>query len=247
MMTLSTNNSLSAAASTANSTAKINAPAGIKTTVDAANEALTAKSGTSASMGQKDFLTLFTTQLKCQDPLDPVKNEAFVAQLAQFSQLEATTSMSETLKAYVDSMAGERMMSSTSLIGKTVAVPDAPAIMTADGKPAQGFVSLPTGAEGVKLEVFNDKGQLVANQIMGPQNIGDMPWVWDGISDAGSPVPPGNYSFKATVISQGKTLKPPVHVLSTVTGVNQQADKTILLEVAGGRSVKLTDVQRIGS
>lgn len=60
MMSLSTNNSLSAAAQTANK--KINAPAGIKTTADAANEALAAKE--SSGMGQKDFLTLFTTQLK---------------------------------------------------------------------------------------------------------------------------------------------------------------------------------------
>ena len=247
MMTLSTNNSLNAAAATANASAKINAPAGIKTTLDAANEALTAKSGTSASMGQKDFLTLFTTQLKCQDPLDPVKNEAFVAQLAQFSQLEATTGMSETLKAYVDSMAGERMMSSTSMIGKTVAVADAPALITEGGKAAQGFVSLPTGAEGVKLELFNDKGQLVANQIMGAQSIGDMPFYWDGTSSTGNKVPDGAYTFKASVTSQGKTTTPVVNVLSTVTGVNQQADKTILLEVAGGKSVKLTDVQRIGS
>ena len=247
MMTLATNNSLNAAAATANAGSKIKAPAGLKTTTDAANEALMAKSGTSASMGQKDFLTLFTTQLKCQDPLDPVKNEAFVAQLAQFSQLEATTTMSETLKAYVDSMSGERMMSSTSMIGKTVAVPDAAAVITAGGKAAQGFVSLPTGAEGVKLEVFNAKGQLVANQIMGSQPIGDMPWVWDGSGDNGSKVPDGNYFFKATVISQGKTTNPSVNVLSTVTGVNQQADKTVMLEVAGGKSVKLTDVQRIGS
>jgi len=128
-MFLATNNSLNAAAATANAGSKINAPAGLKTTADAANEALMAKSGTSASMGQKDFLTLFTTQLKCQDPLDPVKNEAFVAQLAQFSQLEATTSMDQTLKNYVESMAGERMMSSTSMIGKSVSVADAPAVM----------------------------------------------------------------------------------------------------------------------
>ncbi len=242
MMSLSTNNSLTAAAQTANK--KINAPSGIKTTADAANEALAAKS--SSGMGQKDFLTLFTTQLKCQDPLDPVKNEAFVAQLAQFSQLEATTAMSETLKGYVDSMAGERMMSSTNMIGKTVAVPDAPAII-AGGKPAQGFVSLPNGAEGVKFEVYNDKGQLVATQIMGPQKMGDMPWVWDGSDDAGNKVADGNYFFKATVVSQGKTTSPAVNVLSTVTGVNQAIDKTIMLEVAGGKSVKLTDVQRIGS
>jgi flagellar basal-body rod modification protein FlgD len=246
MMTLSTNNSLNAAAATANAGSKINAPSGIKTTVDAANEALTAKAG-SNGMGQKDFLTLFTTQLKCQDPLDPVKNEAFVAQLAQFSQLEATTSMSETLKAYVDSMSGERMMSSTSMIGKTVSVPNAPAVITPGGKPVQGFVSLPTGAEGVKFEVFNAKGQMVTSQIMGSQPIGDMPWAWDGTNESGAQVPAGNYSFKATVISQGKTSNPSVNVLSVVTGVNQQADKTVMLEVAGGKSVKLTDVQRIGS
>ena len=242
MMTLSTNNSLTAAAQTAGK--KINAPAGIKTTADAANEALAAKS--SSGMGQKDFLTLFTTQLKCQDPLDPVKNEAFVAQLAQFSQLEATTGMSETLKTYVDSMAGERMMSSTNMIGKTVAVPDAPAIIQGN-KPAQGFVSLPNGADGVKLEVYNEKGQLMATQVMGTQKMGDMPWIWDGSNDAGNKVPDGNYFFKATVVSQGKTTTPSVNVLSTVTGVNQAIDKSILLEVVGGKNVKLTDVQRIGS
>jgi len=242
MMSLSTNNSLNTAAQVANK--KINAPSGIKTTADAANEALSANA--SSGMGQKDFLTLFTTQLKCQDPLDPVKNEAFVAQLAQFSQLEATTAMSETLKTYVESMAGERMMSSTNMIGKTVSVPDAPAIIAGD-KPAQGFVSLPNGAEGVKFQVYNDKGQLVATQIMGPQKMGDMPWIWDGSDDAGNKVADGNYFFKATVVSQGKTTTPPVNVLSTVTGVNQAIDKTIMLEVAGGKSVKLTDVQRIGN
>jgi flagellar basal-body rod modification protein FlgD len=242
MMSLSTNNSLNTAAQVANK--KINAPAGIKTTADAANEALAANS--SSGMGQKDFLTLFTTQLKCQDPLDPVKNEAFVAQLAQFSQLEATTAMSETLKTYVESMAGERMMSSTNMIGKTVAVADAPAIIAGD-KPAQGFVSLPNGAEGVKFQVYNDRGQLVATQIMGAQKMGDMPWTWDGSDDAGNKVADGNYFFKATVISQGKTTTPSVNVLSTVTGVNQAIDKSIMLEVAGGKSVRLTDVQRIGS
>ena len=243
MMSLTTNNSLNAAAAVSNSGSKLKAPAGIKTTVDAANETLVAKAG--SGMGQKDFLLLFTTQLKSQDPLDPVKNEAFVAQLAQFSQLEATTTMSETLKTYVESMSGERMMSSTNMIGKTVAVADAPAVIAGD-KPAQGFVSLPNGAEGVKFQVYNDRGQLVATQIMGAQKMGDMPWTWDGSDDAGNKVADGNYFFKATVISQGKTTTPSVNVLSTVTGVKQQADKTVMLEVAGGKSVKLTDVQRIG-
>lgn len=52
-------------------------------------------------MGQQEFLTLFTAQLKMQNPLDPVKNEAFVAQLAQFSSLEANISMKESLDTMV--------------------------------------------------------------------------------------------------------------------------------------------------
>jgi flagellar basal-body rod modification protein FlgD len=47
------------------------------------------------------FLRLFTTQLQNQNPLDPMKNEAFVAQLAQFSTLEATTAMSSSLSDFV--------------------------------------------------------------------------------------------------------------------------------------------------
>jgi flagellar basal-body rod modification protein FlgD len=168
-----------------------------------------------------------------------------VAQLAQFSQLEATTSMSETLKTFVDSMSGERMMSSTNMIGKTVAVPGAPAVYDGE-KAVQGLVPLPFGASGIQLQVTNDKGQTVAKQVLGPQQVGDMPLYWDGTDDAGNKVPPGNYSITASAVVQGKNANPIVSILSTVTGVNQAADKSILLEVAGGKSVKLTDVQRIG-
>jgi flagellar basal-body rod modification protein FlgD len=153
--------------------------------------------------------------------------------------------MDETLKAYVASMAGERMMSSTNMIGKTVAVPGAAAVYTG-GKAVQGLVSLPQGASGIQLQVTNDKGQAVAKQILGPQQIGDMPLYWDGSDDAGNKVPDGNYSITATAVVQGKSANPTVSILSTVTGVNQAADKSIMLEVAGGKSVKLTDVKRIG-
>jgi len=219
-------------------------PTSIKTTAGAAEAALTAKSG-NAAMGQKDFLTLFTTQLKNQDPLDPVKNEAFVAQLAQFSQLEATVTMSGTLSDYVTSMSGERMMSSANLIGKTVSVPDGPALL-AGGMPVEGVVNLPTGADGIKFDVFDSKGSLVRSQILGPQTLGDMTWSWDGKTDAGDVSANGTYKFKATVVSQGKTTNPLVSTMAYVTSVSQDADKSMLLQVQGGKTLKLADVQRIG-
>ena len=74
----------------------------------------TSKNG--AEMGKSDFLTLFTAQLKNQDPLDPVKNEAFVAQLAQFSQLEALTNMQTSMDNLVNTMSAEKMLGSAALM-----------------------------------------------------------------------------------------------------------------------------------
>ena len=65
---------------------------------------------TKEEMGKQEFLTLFTAQLQNQNPLEPVKNEAFLAQLAQFSQLEALTNMQGSLDKFVTSMSGERML-----------------------------------------------------------------------------------------------------------------------------------------
>jgi flagellar basal-body rod modification protein FlgD len=218
-------------------------PTSIKTTTGAADAALKAGSGASG-MGQKDFLTLFTTQLKNQDPLDPVKNEAFVAQLAQFSQLEATTGMAQTLTTYVNSMSGQTMMNSASLIGKKVSVPDAPALFTA-GRPVLGIVNLPNGADGITFNITNSKGVAVAKVTSGAQIAGDMTFSWNGTDDAGSTVPDGLYRITASAVSQGKTIAPSVSTLATVIGVSQQADQTMLLQVQGGKTVKLADVKRI--
>lgn len=48
------------------------------------------------STGKDDFLKMLVAQLKNQDPMEPLKNEQFLAQLAQFSQLEATQSLEKT-------------------------------------------------------------------------------------------------------------------------------------------------------
>ena len=217
-------------------------PTGITTTAAAAEAAMTAKS---SSMGQSDFLTLFTTQLKNQDPLDPVKNEAFVAQLAQFSQLEATTNMSTTLKDFVDSQAGQNIVTGASLIGKTMSVPDAPAVLTG-GKPIKGTISLPNGADGVKIQVLNDKGVLVATNILGAQRVGDMSFYWNGANDQGAPLPDGTYRFVASAVSKGLTTQPPVSTAAMITGVSQDASKTTLLQIQGGKTIKLSDVSTIG-
>jgi flagellar basal-body rod modification protein FlgD len=202
----------------------------------------------STSMGQTEFLTLFTTQLKNQDPTDPVKNEAFVAQLAQFSQLEATTAMKTSMNSLVSSMSNDRMLGAASLIGKTVGVPDGPVEVT-DTTVSQGTINLPTGADGIKLDVFNDKGILVRSQIMGAQAVGDVTLAWDGMTDGGAAAANGIYRYVATVNSNGNVTKPTVNTYATVRGVTSAgtSDGTLLLEVAGGKTVNLADVKRVSN
>jgi flagellar basal-body rod modification protein FlgD len=201
---------------------------------------------TNENMGQTEFLTLFTTQLKNQNPLDPVKNEAFVAQLAQFSQLEATTAMKNSMQNLVSSLANDRLLGATSLIGKTVGVPDGP-VMVTDTTVSQGVINAPTGADGIKVQIFNDKGILVRTQIMGPQPAGDVTIAWDGTNDGGTTVPNGVYRYVASLNSNGTVTKPTVNTYAQVTGVSSAgtADGTMLLEVAGGKTVNLADVKRI--
>ena len=64
------------------------------------------------------FLKLLTTQLQNQNPLDPMKNEAFVAQLAQFSQLEGITNMSTSLSDVANVIRSDRILAGSNLIGK---------------------------------------------------------------------------------------------------------------------------------
>jgi flagellar basal-body rod modification protein FlgD len=198
------------------------------------------------SMGQTEFLTLFTTQLKNQDPTDPVKNEAFVAQLAQFSQLEATTSMKDSMNGMVASMSNDRMLGAASLMGKQVAVPDGP-VMVTDTTVSQGTINLPTGADGIQLQVFNSNGILVRSQIMGAQKPGDVTLSWDGMTDGGQAAANGVYRYVATVNSQGVMSKPTVNTYATVTGVTSAgtADGAMLLEVGNGKTVALSSVKRI--
>ncbi len=197
-------------------------------------------------MGKQEFLTLFTAQLKNQNPLDPVKNEAFVAQLAQFSQLEALTNMQGSLDTFVQSMSSERILSSAALIGKKVAVEGAFGFVD-ENFGLEGKLNLPQGADGVKVNIFDQRGAMVAELIAGPQMPGLAPIYWDGTDALGNPVPAGNYRMQAQAVVEGNTETMPVSVMTLVRSISSNpADGNITLEVEGGRSVLLADVKNIG-
>jgi flagellar basal-body rod modification protein FlgD len=217
---------------------------GSKVTSYEANKTASA-TATAANMGKQDFLKLFTAQLNNQDPLDPVKNEAFVAQLAQFSQLEALTNIQTSMDGFVNSMSAEKMLGSASLIGKRISVADAPSQLS-EGGTIDANIDLPEGASGIQLNVTDANGNRVQELIAGAQTPGTVNLSWDGKDSLGNQAPAGTYYLTATAVVNGKTSKVSVNSLATVRSITTNpTDGSISLDVGSGKPILLSSVKQI--
>ena len=99
----------------------------------------TPKASGSSELGKDDFLNLLVTQLKNQDPLEPMKNEEFIAQLAQFSTLEQTIAMNQSI---TNLLSLQTLSNASSFIGHNIAWIDM------DGQEQSGTV--------LEVELFSD-------------------------------------------------------------------------------------------
>ncbi len=96
--------------------------------IDAIGSALTTTNVTSNSaLNQEDFLNLFLTELNYQDPLEPLSNRDFLAQMAQFASIEQTKQTTESVNnlVYLNSSS-----QSVSLLGKKVEVVNGAELVT---------------------------------------------------------------------------------------------------------------------
>lgn len=197
-------------------------------------------------LGRKEFLLLLTTQLKNQNPLDPMQNEAFVAQLAQFSTLEAVTTMSDSMGGMVDTLKADRVLTGANLLGRKVAVPSGAATLK-DGEPVKASVQLPSGADSLQIDVLTKTGERVRTINLEKQPPGLAEFTWDGLDDKGEQLPDDLYRMEATVSLGGQFARSTVSADAVVRGVSMDPRMgELMLEIDGGWKVKLSDVTRIG-
>ena len=76
-------------------------------------------SGSSATLGLQDFMKILLTQLTYQDPLKPMDNQAFMAQMAQFTSLEQSQRLNDKVQQLIENQAA---LQSVGLVGRTVDV-----------------------------------------------------------------------------------------------------------------------------
>lgn len=142
------------------------------------------------------FLTLLTTQLRNQDPLDPLDTEKFTSQLVQFASVEQSIQTNKNLETLIGLQAAADRDGALAMIGRTVVI-DSDKTASA-GSGAQWSYNLPDGARSVSLLIVNDKGQPVT-QFAGDPSAGAHTLAWDGRRTDGSLAPNGVYQLLAQV------------------------------------------------
>ena len=150
---------------------------------------------TSASLGKEDFLHLLTVQLRYQDPMNPMENTEFIAQMAQFSSLEQLQNMNQSLEKGLGSEAqlqdAFRNSMATSLVGRTVEIPTIEVEWEGEGRTRIAY-RIDDGARTAQLRILDARGQLVRQFDLDPSR-GQGVIEWDGKSRVDTEVPAGAY------------------------------------------------------
>jgi flagellar basal-body rod modification protein FlgD len=188
------------------------------------------------------FLNLLVKQLQYQDPLNPVENTEFTAQLAQFSQLESLSEMNGNIEEMTQFQNSMNSMAAVSFIGKQVNA-GGNAINYSGGESSIDF-NLEGNASEVTVTIYNSAGSVVRTIGMNTVQQGDVTCSWDGRNNNGESVSPGKYYFtvKATDFN-GAAVKTSTYANGTVTGVKFE-NGTIFLQV-GDKEVTLADITKI--
>jgi flagellar basal-body rod modification protein FlgD len=185
------------------------------------------RSASQQSLGQADFLRLLTTQLTNQSPLDPMDNEAFVAQMAQFSAVSGIGEMNQSLQALRDELGSRRLSDAASYIGRLAFVPSAPV-----AGPVAGVVDLPKAADALNVEIVDAAGRPIRTLALGPQAAGEVHFGWDGKDVAGAPAGGGPFRLVAAAMNGGVRTETPLYLAGRVNAVSAQ-NGVLTLDVEG--------------
>lgn len=210
-----------------------------------ANAPATPASGNNAAPTQSEFLQLLVTQLQNQDPTAPQDDTQFVAELAQFAQLEQTTNQTSILQAIQGQGTAQATAQATALLGHQVSASFNTVNLTAGAAPQPLQFTLAGNAASVTITLQNSSGQVVRTLQAGALAAGPHALAWDGNGDGGVSLPSGTYTVAVQAASSNNTpIGATTTSTGTVTGVTFDSSGNPLLNV-NGFSVGMSSVSEI--
>ena len=201
------------------------------------------KVGPGGKLGKNEFLKLLVTQLRYQDPMNPLQGEQMAAQLAQFSSLEQLVNIGDALKtqqagndAVVTAMTNATAMNT---IGKEVTAVSDQVYLPADGKATVTCTAAAAGQGTLTITDANGK-------VLGSRNLG---YVGAGantfdIGTAGAGLKEGGYKYYIDVKGgDGKAVKVETYTTARIDGITYGTDGALL--TAGPLRIKPNSITKI--
>ncbi len=204
------------------------------------------KEKTSAEEAQHRFLTLLTTQMRNQDPMNPMENAEVTSQMAQINTVSGITKLQETIEALSKTMTQSVLASqsaqASSLIGRQV-LASGNSMLLSNGD-AQAVVELPKAVGSATLDVLDGAGIKVLSKELGAKSAGQFTLNWDGKDGYGNPVQDGVYQFRINAFAGDEQVTAKTMTFATVSSVRLGSDG-IKLDLGARGSVALADVNQI--
>lgn len=162
------------------------------------------KAKSTAESQQDRFLTLLVTQMRNQDPLNPMENAEVTTQIAQISTVNGIDKLNATLEAMETSFLAAQTLQAGSLIGRGV-LADGDSLVLEQGRASAGFV-LDAPATNLHVEIRKD-GSLVHTYTLDQAPAGTSIIEWDGMNSDGAQLADGLYEFTVSGLVDGKRVE----------------------------------------
>lgn len=198
---------------------------------------------TTTDEAQDRFMTLLVTQMKNQDPLNPMDNAQVTSQMAQLNTVTGINKLNETMSTLISNVQLGQSYQATSMIGHNVLVTGNTLSHTESG----GYfgVNVPNGADSLTVAVKNGSGQTIRTLTFGKQDTGVNALNWDGKADDGTTAPSGSYTFDITATTAGTKVSSTALSLAQVQSVSTGGTSGVKLNLSNNTSVSVSDVSEI--
>jgi flagellar basal-body rod modification protein FlgD len=180
----------------------------------------------SASTAYNTFITLLTTQLQHQDPLNPTNTDTFTQELIQLSGVEQQLQTNSTLANMNTDLNSITQANGLGYVGKTVTA--AGSVSPIQSGAAQWDYSLDSAASAVTLQVQDANGNTVYSGTGNPAS-GQHSFSWNGTTSSGATVTSGDYTLYVTATdTTGGAVTTNTSMVGQVTGVDTSSGATEL-------------------
>jgi len=200
-----------------------------------------------SSLGKDDFLELLITKMTYQDPLNPMDDEDFIAQLAEFSSLEQMQNISGSLDESLEwdylQMQTINNTMATTLIGREVQADYSGVYLGSNNTPDIYFTT-DTYAKDINIKISDADGNVVRTISMSDIEAGDTKITWDGKDTSGERLDEGYYTIDVYGYdANGDSFDPSVFLQGAVTGIAYH-DGAAYVKV-NGIEISLSEIQAI--